>query len=260
MNQQDPQPPFPEFAPIRALRTSDRVARAIRRSIFEGRFAPGETLPPERTLAEQFRVTRNTVRDALRQLEGLRLVAIRHGSGAVARDFRKEAGLELLAAFLEDGGSEGPEGQEKIPELLADIASARAVLGEAMLHACIDAFDPSELPNLEAAMLAFEAEALGEDPEVPRLQALEIALHRTIVHGAGNLAFTLLYNSLTYIYQKVMPLFVWVVDDPVALAGLYRSAIDAMRLRDKATARAAFTEVFTRPPFYPGARRNSPES
>ncbi|MDF1563455.1 MAG: GntR family transcriptional regulator [Deltaproteobacteria bacterium] len=248
MSQTRATPPFPEFAPIRALRTSERVARAIRRSILEGRFAPGETLPPERTLAEQFQVTRNTVRDALRQLEGLRLVAIRHGSGAVARDFRQEAGLELLATFLEDDALSGEVDGAKI---LGDIARARAILGQAMIHACIDGFERGALPALQAATRAFEAEATSGAPEVSRLQLLEIELHRVIVQGGGNLAFTLLYNSLTYVYRRVLPLFTWVVEDPAALAALYRRATDALAAGDAAAARAAFTELFERPPFLP---------
>ena len=78
------------------------------------------------------------------------------------------------------------------------------------------------------------------------------------MHGGGNLAFTLLYNSLTYIYQKVMPLFVWVVDDPVALAALYRRATDALHQEDPVQARAAFTEVFARTPFVPTPRPTAP--
>ncbi|MBW1881260.1 MAG: FadR family transcriptional regulator, partial [Deltaproteobacteria bacterium] len=69
------------FTPIENVRTSERVADAIRRTILSGRFRPGEVLPPERTLAARFDVTRNTVREALRVLEHARLVSIRHGSG-----------------------------------------------------------------------------------------------------------------------------------------------------------------------------------
>ena len=45
------------------------VATELRRSIDEGEFQRFERLPPSRLLAEQLGVARNTLRDALYQLE-----------------------------------------------------------------------------------------------------------------------------------------------------------------------------------------------
>src|SRR4030095_16398729 len=42
---------------------------------------PGGRLPPERVLAEQLEVSRATVREALKQWEGLGIVEMRKGSG-----------------------------------------------------------------------------------------------------------------------------------------------------------------------------------
>lgn len=60
---------------------SAEIAGALRRQIVATRYQTNERLPPERALAEQFDVARGTVREALRQLEGLGLVERRAGSG-----------------------------------------------------------------------------------------------------------------------------------------------------------------------------------
>jgi GntR family transcriptional regulator, transcriptional repressor for pyruvate dehydrogenase complex len=75
------------FTPIVPGRISGLIVDRIRTLISEGRLAPGDRLPSERELAEQFGVSRVTVRDALRALEAGGLVEIKVGAngGAVMR-------------------------------------------------------------------------------------------------------------------------------------------------------------------------------
>jgi GntR family transcriptional repressor for pyruvate dehydrogenase complex len=68
------------FAPISVARASSSIADQIRSAIVNGRLREGERLPPERELAEQFGVSRVTVRDALRALEAGGLVEVRVGA------------------------------------------------------------------------------------------------------------------------------------------------------------------------------------
>jgi len=57
------------------------IAVYVRRRITGGELLNGERLPPERAFAEQFGVSRGTVRDALRRLEEAGFVEKRPGSG-----------------------------------------------------------------------------------------------------------------------------------------------------------------------------------
>src|SRR5881394_1632759 len=68
------------FAPITVARASSSIADQIRSAILSGRLEQGERLPPERELAEQFGVSRVTVRDALRGLEAMGLIEVRVGA------------------------------------------------------------------------------------------------------------------------------------------------------------------------------------
>lgn len=58
-----------------------KVAAAVADRICAGRYAEGERLPAERDLAEEFEVSRPTVREAMLALEIRGLVEARHGSG-----------------------------------------------------------------------------------------------------------------------------------------------------------------------------------
>jgi DNA-binding FadR family transcriptional regulator len=66
--------------PIKATATYELVADQLRKAIILGRFLPGQRLPPERDLASQLGVSRTTVREAVRVLEGEGLVVSRRGA------------------------------------------------------------------------------------------------------------------------------------------------------------------------------------
>src|SRR4051812_32369924 len=74
----EPQPGL--FAPVSVARASSSIADQIRQAIVTGRLEQGQRLPPERELAEQFGVSRVTVRDALRALEAMGLIEVRVGA------------------------------------------------------------------------------------------------------------------------------------------------------------------------------------
>jgi GntR family transcriptional regulator, transcriptional repressor for pyruvate dehydrogenase complex len=68
------------FAPIAVARASSAITEQIRAAILTGKLTAGDRLAPERELAEQFGVSRVTVRDALRALEAMGLIEVRVGA------------------------------------------------------------------------------------------------------------------------------------------------------------------------------------
>src|SRR3954464_13055802 len=68
------------FAPITVARASSAIADQIRAAIVGGKLTAGERLSPAREPAEQFGVSRVTVRDALRSLEAMGLIEVRVGA------------------------------------------------------------------------------------------------------------------------------------------------------------------------------------
>jgi len=59
----------PVFSPVQTRRAFESVCDQIREQVAAGLLAPGQRLPSERDLAEQFAVSRIAVREALRSLE-----------------------------------------------------------------------------------------------------------------------------------------------------------------------------------------------
>ena len=95
----------------------DLVFAELREAIVSGRYAPGERLPTQRTLAAELEVNMATVREALKRLEQLRLVEVRHGDATRVLDWRTSGGLEALALL---GSVDG--------EVIAALFEARRLL------------------------------------------------------------------------------------------------------------------------------------
>lgn len=72
---------------------ADEVAERIREWIFSGTFKPGERLPSELSLARTFGVSRSVVREALRGLEQLGVIAVRRGYKGGAFVTRSDASV-----------------------------------------------------------------------------------------------------------------------------------------------------------------------
>jgi GntR family transcriptional regulator len=64
---------------------TDQVVLQLKGALYEGRYRDGERLPAVSDLAQQFGVSTSSVREALKQLEGVGLVEILHGRGVFAR-------------------------------------------------------------------------------------------------------------------------------------------------------------------------------
>lgn len=73
------------------------IAALIRRDIANGTYHRHDRLPASRTLAEEYGVARNTLRDALGQLETEGLLETRPGSGTYVTYHRDEASAAAIA-------------------------------------------------------------------------------------------------------------------------------------------------------------------
>src|SRR5260370_7010289 len=67
--------------PVKRSRIYEHIVEQIHALIREGRWAPGDQIPPERELAERFRVSRTSVREALRARDMQGVIQRRQGAG-----------------------------------------------------------------------------------------------------------------------------------------------------------------------------------
>jgi GntR family transcriptional repressor for pyruvate dehydrogenase complex len=142
-----------DFRPAARRRIHEDVADQLRDAILDGRFAPGSKLPPERELALEFQVNRTSIREAIKQLESLRLVRVRQGDGATVQPI-VDASLDILPFMIFHGGRIDAAMIEEMREVMRPLLYEMARLA---LMRCGEA-DISELRRLRDVIADTSAE------------------------------------------------------------------------------------------------------
>ncbi|WP_417258632.1 FadR/GntR family transcriptional regulator [Celeribacter sp.] len=115
----------------RAQSRSEAVLNRLTDLISEGRLVAGDALPPESDLAAQFKVSKPTVREALRKLEMMGVIEIVHGRGSSVRQITAEplqVFLRLAAGSLDEGISQVIEFRRAIEVSAAGLAALNGTL------------------------------------------------------------------------------------------------------------------------------------
>ena len=99
-SQNEPLPPLPEAVSVGG---SAGIAAKLRRAIIEGAYGLNERLPAERELADLFKTSRGTIREALRRLQELGMVDRQIGSGTFVtyRQFSEHTEIADVTSPLE---------------------------------------------------------------------------------------------------------------------------------------------------------------
>ena len=121
------EPPSSRLVPVTIPAAYEHVVQRIRRMITLGEVLPDHYLPTERALAESFQVSRVTVREALRILQGEGLIEPRRGPGGArvlgpAHNLA-ESRLRLRAAY--DQMRENHEFRLAVEPMTAYLAAER---------------------------------------------------------------------------------------------------------------------------------------
>ncbi|HEU0021556.1 MAG TPA: FadR/GntR family transcriptional regulator [Dehalococcoidia bacterium] len=91
---------------IRRRRLHEDIVQQFHTLIRQGKLKHGDRLPSERDLAEQFKVSRSSVREAIRSLELQGLVVSKRGSGTFINADNLDSVLALMTAALKPGGED----------------------------------------------------------------------------------------------------------------------------------------------------------
>ena len=101
-----------EVGPIRQRRLADNIVEQLETMILEGALQPGERLPAERALAEQFGVSRPSLREAVQKLAARGLLVSRQGGGNYVSENLGSSFSDPLLGLLEGR----PEAQRDLLE------------------------------------------------------------------------------------------------------------------------------------------------
>ena len=163
------------FQAIRSARAFEEIAAQIRNELAAGRLKVGSRLPSERALSEQFGVSRNTLREALRSLEHAGLIRLQKGASGGA--FISERSGEAIVNGLLDlfrVGSIHP----------AQLTEARIWLESIIVREACQRATDEDLAELHRNI--DEAEAAFERGDFDTRVEQHLNFHRILARMTGN--------------------------------------------------------------------------
>jgi DNA-binding FadR family transcriptional regulator len=175
---------------------SDDITQRLLREILRGEISAGAKLPPERELAVRFNTNRNTLREALRNLATMNLIAARQGDGLRVQDFRETGEWTLVPSLIQ---VEGGTVDERI-QILEDILRLRRVLIEDVVRSVARQGTPEEIVAMRALVRRQRAH-LGDAGAMVEID-LEILL--ALVSASRSLAFKWIFNTVVRMYREIV--------------------------------------------------------
>ena len=173
------------FQAIRSARAFEDIAAQIRAELVAGRLKVGSRLPSERALSEQFNVSRNTLREALRSLEHAGLIRLQKGASGGA--FISERSGEAVVTGLLDlyhVGAIGP----------AQLTQARIWVESIIVREACQRATPEDLAELHRNIE--QAQAATTAGDFASRAKTNIDFHRILARMTGNPIMVVMMDAL----------------------------------------------------------------
>lgn len=178
-----------DFTPIKTKRLYEEIVEQIKTLITEGRLKPGDKLLAERELAEQFQVSRASVREAIRTLEMLGVIDIRPGEGTFVRGTETDDIIRPLAMFLAVERSS-----------LLDMFEMRRIFETATASLAAERATEEELDHIEAMLEKMRERLNVLDPE--KGEEFDAAFHYAVAEATHNSLLTKLFKTVSEEFAK----------------------------------------------------------
>jgi GntR family transcriptional repressor for pyruvate dehydrogenase complex len=219
------------FEPVYRQSLSDDIAQRITQLIQGGGYEPGSRLPTISRMAQEFGVGAPTLREALKKLETVGVVAIRHGSGVYVG--RAPTSLLMSNPIMEVAPSR---------KLLVDLIEAR--LPVETTTASLAARNATDAHLDEMERLLDKARMSLDDPAI--LTEINLDFHRQIAVASGNVVLHQILDVLSSLFRREQRMILDIHgrrDDDYAE---HRQIYEALRARDVTLATARMQQHLER--------------
>ena len=161
---------------------TDAAILRIRDMIVSGELTPGMRLPPEKEFAERLGLSRNSMREAVKALEVIRVLDVRQGDGTYVTSLEPRLLLEALSFVADLHGDES----------LLEVFQVRRILEKEVFAMAATRIDAATIAQLRAIV-----SDVSPETDVEGLVAHDLAFHDLVATTAGNAYLATLLRSLS---------------------------------------------------------------
>ncbi|TDE18984.1 FCD domain-containing protein [Actinomadura sp. 6K520] len=216
----------------RSSRTEE-VQQRVKQLILERGLAAGDPMPTEFELVEELDVSRNSLREALKALQAVGIVEIRHGFGMYV-------GSMSLGALVDELTFHARMSKRQGRDDLAHLVDIREVLERGLVEDVIDRGLASGNAELDEIMERMEAEARAGlvTPETDRM------FHELLYKPLANPIVNQLLGAFWDVYRTLQHDLAPVEQEAADVAQRHRDIYEALRAGDRGAAAAAMAAHF----------------
>jgi GntR family transcriptional regulator, transcriptional repressor for pyruvate dehydrogenase complex len=210
---------------VRSSRLYEQIVQQVEESIHKGAMKPGDQLPPERELAQQFGVSRTAVREAVKALREKGLVEAYPGRGTFITDGTSYSMRQSLDRMLRVGQAEGSGFLAEVREILepeiAGMAATRA--------------DADDLVSMREQVRTMDE--ARNDPDA--FIEADLDFHLTLAEAAANPIILSLIDSIVGLLREQRMGIFQVEGGPERGQYHHKKILEAIEHKDPAGARDA---------------------
>ena len=155
--------------PLRGPALTEAIRNYIKQYILEHKLHGGDPLPPETQLAQDLGVGRSSVREAIKALQSLGIVEVRHGNGLFVREYNFDPILEMLSYSMRFDSKR-----------LAELSQIRIWLEAAVVEDAVAQIGEGEIAELEALMKTWQQRAIAKESCADLDQQFHRILYKTL--------------------------------------------------------------------------------
>jgi DNA-binding FadR family transcriptional regulator len=219
--------------PLRGDALHDAIKEQIKRIIVERGLQTGDPLPTEAELVRILGVSRNTLREAIRSLQTLGMVAVRHGHGTFVGDFSMDPLVDgLTFRILSD--------MKRSIRTVHELLELRQVIESGLITRVVGQLTAEDLAELRQLVAGMEMRAMHGEAAPIEDRAFHEALYRPLENG---LVIQLL-QAFWDVFRSVRDKLPGIPPPLTVTAAQHREILDAVESRDPITAAQAMTEHF----------------
>jgi DNA-binding FadR family transcriptional regulator len=209
--------------PLRGQRLYQRVQQYIKQYIVANGLKPGDPLPPEGELASSLRVSRGSIREAIKALEALGFIEVRHGNGLFVRPFNLDAVLNNLSYSLDFE-----------PSTISELFQIRKWLETAVMGDVIARIDDGTIAKLRRVLEEWKtALPTGDWARHDR------QFHRVLNSVVKNRMLTLFLDIFWEAYNNATDETIKAIPDAQTTWADHERIVAALQARDLQAARSA---------------------
>ena len=203
----------------------------VKQYILDQELSAGDPLPSETQLAEELGVGRSSVREAIKALQSLGIVEVRHGEGLYVRPYTFDPILETLSF-----------GMRFDTTTLAELAQLRVLLERSAIEDAVGQIGTEDLDRLEELMEVWKERVQAREPD----PGIDEAFHRILYASLNNETLMKLFELFWIAFENLDNSIIQ--DGKRAEEDLenHRAILDAVKARDADLARQHLTRHFDR--------------